>query len=256
MNDTSMTFAVLLYGLLAGGAEILGGTFVVLRREWPARVQEYLLALSAGFLLSLVFIELVPEALHTVGPSAPLYMLAGYAVLHFFEHTIVGHLHFGEETHSEVMVSQVASYSTFLGLCIHAFFDGFTIAVGIQFNYLVGLLIFIAVTLHKIPEGLTIATVMLAAKHDRRMALIASVVVGVATFLGAAGALMLGGISETLVGTAFAFSAGIATYVGASDLIPEINHSKNRIIPLLVFVGMLLFYAGKVGLETFAGIGH
>ena len=67
---------------------------------------------------------------------------------------------------------------------------------------------------------------------------------------------MIGGISEALVGTAFAFSAGIATYVGASDLIPEINHSKNRIIPLLVFVGMLLFYAGKVALETFAGISH
>ena len=67
---------------------------------------------------------------------------------------------------------------------------------------------------------------------------------------------MLGGISEKLVGIAFAFSAGIATYVGASDLIPEINHSKNRIIPLLVFVGMMLFYAGKVGLETFAGVGH
>lgn len=256
MNETSTTLIVLLYGFIAGGAEVLGGTFVVLRREWPARVQEYLLALSAGFLLSLVFMELVPEALHAVGPNAPLYMLAGYAVLHFFEHTIVGHLHFGEETHSEVMISRVASYSTFVGLCIHAFFDGFTIAIGIQFNYLVGLLIFIAVTLHKIPEGLTIATVMLAARHDKRIAVIASVVVGVATFAGAAGALMIGGISETLVGTAFAFSAGIATYVGASDLIPEINHSKNRIIPLLVFVGMLLFYAGKVALETFAGVHH
>ena len=40
------------------------------------------------------------------------------------------------------------------------------------------------------------------------------------------------------------------------DLIPEINHAKNRVIPLLVFVGMLLFYLGKVGLEMFAGIQH
>ncbi|HSQ75514.1 MAG TPA: ZIP family metal transporter [Bacteroidota bacterium] len=251
-----MSLTILLYGFLAGGAAVLGGMFVVLRKEWPAKVQEYLLALSAGFLLSLVFIELFPESLHAVGPEAPLYMLAGYAVLHFFEHTLVGHLHFGEETHTEIMVSRVASYSTFVGLCIHAFFDGFTIAVGMQFNFAVGLLIFIAVILHKIPEGLTIASVMIAARQSRSTALTASIIVGVATFLGAAGALLLGGISEEMVGIAFAFSAGVATYVGASDLIPEINHAKNRVIPLLVFVGMLLFYMGKLGLETFAGIQH
>ena len=90
-------------------------------------------------------------------------MLLGYAVLHFFEHTVVGHLHFGEETHREVMISPVASISTFTGLFIHAFFDGFAISAGMQFNFYLGLLVFFAVLLHKIPEGLTIATVMLAA---------------------------------------------------------------------------------------------
>ena len=52
-----------------------------------------------------------------------------------------------------------------------------------------------------------------------------------------------------MVSLAFAFSAGIATYVGASDLIPEINHSRNRVIPVLVFAGMVLFYVGKRMLE-------
>jgi zinc transporter ZupT len=249
-----MTFTVLLYGLLAAVAEIFGGVVVVLRKEWPARVQEYLLALSAGFLLALVFLELVPESLHAVGSDAPLYMLAGYAVLHFFEHTVVGHLHFGEETHSEVMVSRAASFSTFVGLCIHAFFDGFTIAVGMQFDFALGVLIFVAVILHKIPEGLTIATVMIAARQRRSAALGASVIVGVATFIGAVAALLMGSISEQLLGIAFAFSAGIATYVGASDLIPEINHAKNRIIPLLVFGGMLLFYVGKLVMESMVGM--
>jgi zinc transporter ZupT len=54
-----------------------------------------------------------------------------------------------------------------------------------------------------------------------------------------------------VIGYAFAFSAGIATYVGASDLIPEINHSRNRLIPLLVFGGMLLLYVGKRVMEAF-----
>jgi zinc transporter ZupT len=191
----------------------------------------------------------VPEALAGGGSEAPLLMLAGYAVLHFFEHTVVGHLHFGEETHHEVMVSRAASISTFLGLFVHAFFDGFTIAVGMQFNFTLGLLVFVAVLLHKVPEGLTIASVMLSAKCKRSTAFAASIAIGVATLIGAIAALALGGVSDRMVSLAFAFSAGIATYVGASDLIPEINHSRNRVIPVLVFAGMVLFYVGKRMLE-------
>jgi zinc transporter ZupT len=240
---------VFVYGLIAACAEVLGGSLVVLRREWPRRVQEYLLALSAGFLLALVFLELVPESLRILGPEAPLFMLAGYAVLHFFEHTIVGHLHFGEETHHDVMVSKLASMTTFGGLFVHAFFDGFVISAGMQFDFSVGILVFLAVLLHKIPEGLTIATVMLAAEQGRRRALLASVAIGVATLLGVASVFLIASVSEGIVGMAFAFSAGIATYVGASDLIPEVNASRNRIVPLVVFGGILLFYAGRMVLQ-------
>ncbi len=38
-----------------------------------------------------------------------LYCIIGFAAIHFFEHTIVGHLHFGEETHSDAMIAKGAS---------------------------------------------------------------------------------------------------------------------------------------------------
>ena len=248
-----MQLAVIVYGLIAACAELLGGVLVVLRKRWPTRIQEYLLSLGAGFILSLAFLELIPESIHVMGKEAPVFILFGYAVLHFFEHTIVGHLHFGEETHREVMVSKVASLSTFVGLFIHAFFDGFAISVGLQFNFYLGVLVFVAVLLHKIPEGLTIATVMLAAEHRRQTAFLASVAIGVATMLGILSVFVLREISPRVVGLSFAFSAGIATYVGASDLIPEINKSANRVIPLLVFAGMILFYVGTLVVGPLVG---
>ena len=66
--------------------------------------------------------------------------------------------------------------------------------------------------------------------------------------LGIVSVFLLASVSGHVVGVAFAFSAGAAMYVGASDLIPEINHSSNRVIPLLVFGGMLLFYAGTLAI--------
>jgi ZIP family zinc transporter/zinc and cadmium transporter len=252
-----MALTIIVFGIVAAVAELAGGSFVLLRRTWPRTVQEYLLALSAGFILALVFLELIPESLAAVGSKAPIFMLLGYATLHFFEHTVVGHLHFGEETHEEVMVSRAASVSTFIGLFIHAFFDGFAISVGMRYNFSIGLLVFVAILLHKIPEGLTIATVMLAGARRRRTAFLASVAIGAATMLGILSVFLVADVNREMMGWAFAFSAGIATYVGASDLIPEINHSRNRVIPLLVFGGMLLFFAGYQLLEpALAGGAH
>ncbi|MBI4548748.1 MAG: ZIP family metal transporter [Ignavibacteriae bacterium] len=240
----------ILFGLIAAAAEILGGTLIILRKEWPKRIQEYLIALSSGFLLALVFFELIPESLELLGSIASLYIVIGFGVIHFFEHTIVGHLHFGEETHQEVMVSRVASISAFSGLLIHAFFDGLSISAGMQFNFMIGLLMFIAILLHKFPEGLTIASVMLASNVSRKNAFIASVGIGVSTMLGILTVFLLANVDQNAVGFAFAFSAGAATYVGASDLIPEINRSENRIAPLIVFGGMVLFYLSSRLLEV------
>ncbi len=233
---------IILFGLIAAAAEVLGGGLIVLRKEWPKQVQEYLIALSAGFLLALVFFELIPESLGLLGSIAPLYIVIGFGLLHFFEHTIVGHLHFGEETHPDALISPVAILSAFSGLFVHAFFDGLSISAGMQYNTYIGVLVFIAILLHKLPEGLTIASIMLAAKQPRRNAFIASVAIGVATMLGILVVFLLADVDRKFVGITFAFSAGAATYVGASDLIPEINRSKNRITPLIVFAGMLLFY--------------
>lgn len=236
---------ILLFGLIAAGAEVLGGALVALRKEWPRRIQEYLLALSAGFLLALVFFDLIPESITLLGPSAPLYIVIGFGILHFFEHTIVGHLHFGEETHADVMVSKMASVSAFSGLFIHAFFDGISISAGMQYNFFIGMLVFFAILLHKLPEGFTIASIMIAAKQPRKNAFIASLAIGIATMLGIVVVFLLSNINRSFIGMAFAFSAGAATYVGASDLIPEINRSENRVTPLIVFGGMLLFYASQ-----------
>jgi zinc transporter ZupT len=245
-----MTLQVLLFGFIAALAEVLGGSLIYLRKSWPQRAQEMLLALGAGFILALVFLKLIPASIQKLGETAALYCLLGFATIHFFEHTIVGHLHFGEETHPEVMVSKAASFSAFSGLFVHAFFDGFTISVGLHFDYLLGVLIFLAVLLHKIPEGLTIGSIVLASGYSKKTVLYSSVGLGLATMLGVCAVFVFQQVSEGMIGMGFAFSAGVAVYVGASDLIPEINKSKDRIPPLVVFAGMVLFYLSDRVLES------
>lgn len=251
MND--VTLYIIAAGLIAGTAEILGGAFVAWKHDLSQRIQENLIALGAGFMLALVMIDLLPESIENIGSSAPVWMLIGFSVIHFVEHTVVKHLHFGEETHSHVMVSKVASYSAFWGLFIHAFFDGLAISAGMYYDLPLGILIFIAILLHKFPEGLTIASIMLASQQSRQTALKAAAGIAAGTMIGIFMIFFLQNVDPMITGYAFAFSAGAALYVSASDLIPEINRSDNRILSLVVFVGMMLYYVSGELLKAFVG---
>lgn len=245
-----MKTQILLLAFIASLAVILGGTLIISRKSWPTRVQETLLALSAGFILSLVFLKLVPVSFEFIGENAAIWILIGFATVHFFEHTIVGHLHFGEETHHDVMISKTTGYSAFVGLFTHAFFDGLSISVGFQYDFYIGLLIFFAILLHKFPEGLTIGSIMMTAGFPRKLVLYSAIGIGLATFLGACSVFLLENVDARLAGIAFAFSAGTVTYVGASDLIPEVNKTKSRLPPILVFAGMILFYLSEKILDA------
>jgi zinc transporter ZupT len=251
MND--VTLYIIAAGIVASGAEILGGGFIAWRREISRSIQEYLIALGAGFLLALVLIDLLPEAIASIGETAPLWMLFGFSMVHFVEHTVVKHLHFGEETHSDLMVSKVASYSAFWGLFIHAFFDGLAISSGMYYDLSLGILIFIAIALHKFPEGLTIASIMLASKQSKQTALRASAGVAGGTMIGILMIFFLQNVDPRITGYAFAFSAGAALYVSASDLIPEINRSDDRKLSLIVFVGMVMYYFSGLFIHQFVG---
>src|ERR1700732_4643176 len=109
-----------LLGLIAAGGNLLGGYFVVYR-EWPRRYLQYFLALGAGYMLSVALIEVIPESVHLAGESALLYVLAGFFLVHLFEHTIAPHFHFGEETHVEEMHHHHARNTVLLGMPIHTF---------------------------------------------------------------------------------------------------------------------------------------
>src|SRR6202021_1270249 len=148
-------------GLVAGLADYLGG-FLLVRRSPSGKALRYFVALGAGFMLAAAILEMVPEGMQVNPRWAPLLILAGYGMVHLLEHSLVPHFHFGEETHHHEFLSAKTSYSVLLGLATHTFFDGVAIGPGFVLSHCLGWFFFFAVFLHKIPEGFTMASVMLA----------------------------------------------------------------------------------------------
>ena len=223
----------LLLGLTAAAANVFGGTIIV-QRDWERRYLKYFVALGAGFMLATSVVEMVPASLELRGKSAAFLILIGYLIVHFFEHTVTPHFHFGEEIHTDEFVHPHKSYSVLIGLIIHTFFDGIAIASGFLVSNWLGWIIFLAVFLHKIPEGFTVASVMLASGRSRRFAWGASAVLGAATF---AGVLTMAAFRRD-VSAGLPLSAGVTIYVAATDLMPEVNKEPGAGMALLVFLGV------------------
>lgn len=228
----------LLFGLIAALANVAGGLILVSRRHWNDLILRYFVALGAGFMLATTLVHMLPVA---VGNSeeGPLLILAGYFLVHFFEHTVAPHFHFGEETHSHAMEKPGAHGTALAGLSVHAFFDGLSIASGLAVSQSLGVLVFVAILLHKLPEGFTVASIAVASGQGRRGALRASLVLAGATLLGA-----LSLVDPAWVGVALPLSTGVTLYVAASDLIPEVNAIRGVKMAAAVFLGVALSLLG------------
>jgi zinc and cadmium transporter len=223
----------ILLGLSAAGANVFGGAIIV-QRNWHRSYLRYFIALGAGFMLATAIVEVIPESLNLGGKHAAYLVLLGYLIIHFFEHTVTPHFHFGEETHSDEFAHRHKSYSVLIGLLIHTFFDGIAIASGFIVSDWLGWIIFLAVFLHKIPEGFTVASVMLASGQSKRNAWGASMLLGAATVAG----VLTMAVFRHQVTYGLPLSAGVTVYVAASDLIPEVNREPGVRMALVVFLGV------------------
>ena len=229
------------FAIAAALGNVVGAWAVVRHLRRGLRLIDACLAFGAGFMLAVTVLGMLPEVFRQA-PSAALYVLLGYFAVHLAQHVFTPHFHFGEETHR---LSPSAGHSALLGLTLHTFFDGVAIASGFLVSNRLGILLFLAVLLHKLPEGVTIASVMVAGGQSPARAVGGAAVLGGATVLGVL-------LTEQVAGLAqhgLAISAGVTLYVAASNLVPEFQAKRGWLTALAFFGGAVGFFVTERLLE-------
>jgi ZIP family zinc transporter/zinc and cadmium transporter len=233
-----------LFAAIASIADVLGGALVLLRPAGDRRILAVLVGFGAGFMLAVAILDMVPEAL-TID-SGLFAVLLGYLAVHFTQHALTPHFHFGEETHAEAMVSRGIGVWALVGLVPHSFFDGVAIASAFLHSAELGGLVFTAILLHKVPTGVSLASIMLASGNSRRSALVAVMIVAFATVLGA----LVTPAFAVLAYWGLALAAGVTIYVAASNLIPETQHEGNWLAQGGILAGVAAFCVVRFFLEA------
>jgi ZIP family zinc transporter/zinc and cadmium transporter len=222
----------LLLALAAAAGNLLGALVLVRHSRRGLAGIETSLAFGAGFMLAAVLLGVLPHVFRDPAPGAGLFILGGYLAVHLAHHVLSPHFHFGEETHA---VTPAAGAGALLGLSIHSFFDGVAIASGFLASTGLGIMLFLAVLLHKLPEGVAIASVVMVGGRPGRDAVLAGATLGVATVMG----VLLTEVSAPLQSRGLALAAGVTLYVAASNLVPEFQQKRGWRSPLAFFGGVV-----------------
>ncbi len=206
----------------------------------------YIMSLTAGVLIGVVFFDLMPEIFdlsktNNLDVTQPLILLVvAFLFIHILEKFAIIHASHEEEyaVHRHPTVGLINAS----GLSFHSFLDGVGIGLGFQVNVHVGFIVALAVISHDFSDGLNTVTLMLSHKNTTRKAVILLFLDAIAPVLGAASTLLFS-IPDRILVLYLGFFAGFLLYIGASDLLPEAHskHSSYRLI-LLTIIGVLFIF--------------
>jgi ZIP family zinc transporter len=211
--------------LLAVLASTLAGGAVPLRFERHSRM---LLSFSAGTLVGLALLELIPTAINGMGgdPQPKLLVVLGaFLVTMLLDklHILHPHSHrMDAECPPEEHVHRPLAMHGAVGLLVHSAVDGLALAAALRESPHTAVAVGLALAAHKFADGLTTVSLVLSHHHRRTQA--------VRLLAGNASLLLIGfAVGMVLVlqkmqlGTLLLVMAGFFLYLGATDLIPSVT---------------------------------
>ena len=253
-------FVTLLTAATGVGGLALGGALAALVKRESPRGTSVLLSFTAGLMLAIVALDMVPEAMEAAPwlPMVPLVLVGGFLVTYLLNcwidksahhedkdnphHCACGHhdLH----TAGIVLAAAVALHNVPVGMAVGS-------AVAVQGVCLASVLAAVTIGLHNIPEGMSIAIPLL---HDGSRTLSAVAIAalsGLPTVLGALAGYLVGGGNPAALAAALSLAGGAMLYVVFFELLPEAAlRWKSRWPILATVVGFAL------GVLLISGHGH
>ncbi len=233
---------------LAGGAFALVALLGAARTAPSPRLRSVAAGIAAGILLALAFAELFPDALERGGhESAALGFVVGFVALFAVEAVTKGHTHHGQDLERPHLARH--SLGPFvIGLGIHNFADGFSIAAGTEASGVAGAGVAIGVLVHQLPVGVSFAAVLLALGSSRAFVARTALALAVLIPVGAASVTALPAPSAVTVGAILGAASGALVYIGAGHLLPEAQSERSTltvagVFPLALIATTLLFVA-------------
>ena len=263
--DSQTVLLVFIAVGLDGLAGLAGGA---LSERWLQRHLPALVAFAAGTLLGAVFLEVLPEAVEALGPSAFQWALGSFVVLALLEWALghhhpadaavagqgQGHAHGHAHGHTHTHGAPTLPAALLVSDALHNVGDGAAVAAAFLVSPSAGFATACAVIVHELPQEVGDYALLRAAGWSRARSLVALGGVQLTAMVGAAAVLMGTRYLPSLQGTVLAIAAGSFLYIGAVDLLPELRRGPDSRQRVVGFLCGLLLIAGLYVAERVLGV--
>lgn len=228
---------------------MVGSLTLVLRPHTLNRLILPLVAFAAGSLIGGAFFHMIPTALlaDNGSVSVGIAVVTGFTVFLALEQGL--HWHHCHRAESDCR--KPLTYLILIGDGLHNFLGGLAIAGTFLIDIRLGITSWLAAAAHEVPQELGDFGVLIHGGWSKGRALLFNVLSGLTFLLG--GLLAYGLSLQIDVSWLIPFAAGNFLYIGASDLVPEVNKEqdlKTNAIHLLAFVlGLALLLIARLSFQ-------
>jgi zinc and cadmium transporter len=238
---------ILLSGTLMSAVALVGSVTLVLSESTLKKILLPLVAFAAGSLIGGALFHMIPASLTTMPVMITLRWVALGFLLFF---ALEQFLHWHHCHRAYAQCKRPLTYLILIGDGLHNFLGGLSIAGVFLMDVRLGIAAWIAAAAHEIPQELGDFGVLIHGGWNKRAALLFNLLSGL-TFL--VGGLVAYAASRRLdVQWLVPLAAGNFLYIGASDLVPEVNKSHSLAAGLVHFA---IFAAGLGLLFALTAIG-
>lgn len=215
---------------------LVGSVTLLLREETLERIVAPLVAFAAGSLLGGAFFHMLPAATGSglSMTSAALWVMAGFTIFLALEQF----LHWHHCHRASADCKQPLTYLILLGDGLHNFLGGLGVAGVFLLDVRLGIAAWLAAAAHEVPQELGDFGVLVHGGWKKGHALFLNLLSGLSFLLGGIVAyLASAAVNVTLL---VPFAAGNFIYIGASDLVPEVNKHHSAMVNLVNFGSFVL----------------
>jgi len=237
----------LLLTTLAGLSTGIGSLLGIAIKPGP-RFMSFSLGFAAGIMILISFVELLPEALETIGfVNAHIAFFLGMLVAMALDFT-VPHIYMAEDDRKSGTDASIKRTGILLalGIGIHNFPEGMATFAGTLKDVDLGIAMAVAIAVHNIPEGLAVAAPIYAATGSRKQAFMFSMFSGIAEPLGAlfAAVIIHRFLTPELLAWILGAIAGIMIFISIDELAPASKKYGHEHLSISsVMLGMIVMAA-------------
>lgn len=244
---------IIIFTLIGSVVSLIGGILLLAKEKFALKISHYLSAFAAGTLLGTAFLDLLPEAHSSLGPTEEIFeiffwVLSGVLIFFLLERFIHHHGH-GSETEAKKSVVPLIV----VGDSLHNFVDGVAIAATFLISIPLGIVTSLAVAAHEIPQEIGDFGLLLHKGVERGKILKINLLSSGAALVGAILTYIGRDSIERLLPQVLALTAGFFIYIAAANLIPEIHSRENQKKAfwetVMLFAGVLVVYFAISSLE-------